>query len=125
MLVRRYGKRELEKLDVRFLPLLHLSTVECSWTIRAAGSIVRERIRVTRTGERFNVALPGRGGTFSLSYSYIGEFPVHGTGWKTIKAWLETPGSCGARISGNEHMNALVASIIDNARKMLIKRYAI
>jgi len=116
-----YSKRYLEKLDVRFERVRNLSEIDVSWAEHG----YRQHLRVCAMGsDKFAIARPGLGGTFRLSYDWVCQtLPLVGTGPATLKAELLDSRHTIYRYTdhGNELMTDLLASMLDVARKMLLK----
>jgi len=116
---RTRGKRQLEKLGVKFsCPLPR--TVEFSWTEGGYS----QSLRVTAINEfsEFSVAAPGLGGTFNLSYQYLAQLPLRGTGLKALRARISDSSRTINRYVRNrdEIMVDLLANMINVARHILI-----
>ena len=112
-----YTKRELEKYGARFTKPL-FDTVEISWTIRGGG---RERLRLTRNGDSFNIAGTGRGGTFRLSYQYLTpSLQLTGFGPARICALINDHRHGLCRYTDGDFMTSLLTAMIDIARRQLL-----
>ena len=122
--MKTYSKRYLESLDVRFDRVPNLNEVEVSWKERG----YRQALRVcAMNSDKFCIARPGLGGTFRLSYDWVFQtLPLVGTGPKTIKAHLLDSRHTCYRYThhGDELMTNLLTSMLDVARKMLLKEVA-
>ena len=119
--MKTYSKRYLEKLDAQFERVPNLNEIDVSWSEHG----YRPHLRVCAMGsDKFAIARPGRGGTFRLSYDWVCQtLPLVGTGPATLKAELLDSRHTIYRYTdhGNELMTDLLASMLNVARKMLLK----
>ena len=119
--MKTYSKRHLEKLAVQFYRVLNLNEIDVSWQEHG----YRQHLRVCAMGsDKFAIARPGLGGTFRLSYDWVCQtLPLVGTGPATLKAELLDSRHTIYRYTdhGNELMTNLLASMLNVARKMLLK----
>ena len=114
-----YTKAELKsKFNFDWYAFPNRAEVEIrvpEWTSRHT-----TRLRLSESQGRVSVALPGLGGTFNLSYSYIGNLHLHGDGPAAIRRWIDdNHGGSQARFGQHPTYEAMVVDAVWIGLKML------
>lgn len=115
----RYGKRELEKtFDFRFTYNEFLSDVTITFPV-PVGRFKNHLKVIAHNGKGIELAKPGLGGSFNLSYSYCGHFETRKATFKPLHKWAIAKYGKLPTTERDKAYAALVASAVLIARNIL------